>query len=201
MHDTCVHGEPGQRSQLCSSLPSRSWNSKTWARSDLDTQSQGDPGCTHTQGAAHPQLQRPMPTRKVSERERHSICTFLGWRSQAMDSLAVRDSWLLGKMVCMESLMVTQCCSGSAQRGFLKGEVRHCWAETPCAHALGRGLRMQFAPTVFSWEERSEQCTARGFLSHSLTQLAGRRLSRAESSGLSTVRAWAWEQKGLELSI
>ena len=47
-----------------------------------------------------------------------------------------------------------------------------------CPAQEGRGLRVRFAPTQCSWAERSERCTARGFLGLSPAQLAGQRLCR-----------------------
>ena len=53
-------------------------NPQAWTGSDLDTQNWGDPGYTLTQGAAHEQLQRQMPTRGVPERKQDSVCTWAG---------------------------------------------------------------------------------------------------------------------------
>ena len=39
--------------------------------------------------------------------------------------MTVRDFPLFGEVVCEESQTVTQCYSGSPQRNFLKGELRH----------------------------------------------------------------------------
>ena len=46
--------------------------------------------------------------------------------------MTVRDFWIFGEVVCEESRTMTQCCSGSAQRDFLKGELRHA-RKGPCA--------------------------------------------------------------------
>ena len=50
--------------------PPRTENPQTRARSNLDTQSWGDPGYRHTEQATHPQLQWQIPTKRVPERER-----------------------------------------------------------------------------------------------------------------------------------
>ena len=52
-----------------------------------------------------------------------------GGRSQL--AMNVRDSWLFGEVVCTESWTVTRCCNGSAQRDFLKVQLR-CGGQGPC---------------------------------------------------------------------
>ena len=154
-HGTCSSGDAGQRLQLRGSLPpSRAGNSQTWARSDLDTQSCRDPAYTHTQWAAHPQLQRQRPTRRVPETGILRAPVPGGDRLQPV--LTVRDFWLFGEVVCAESQTVTQCCSGNGWRDFLKREAKVYRAGNPCA-SKGKRLRVWFAPNDCSWAEKGAQ--------------------------------------------
>ena len=129
-----------------------------------------------------------MPTRRVPEREK-GILSAPGWGrgGRPWPAVTVRDSRLFREVMCMESRTVTQCCSGSAWRNILKVEQGRAGQGrcSICPASKGKGLWTWFAPTKCSGTERSERCTARGFLGPSPVQLAGLKLCRVEFRTLS----------------
>ena len=48
-----------------------------------------------------------------------------GGGGRLRSAVTVRAFWLFGEVVCVENQMVTQYCSGCAQKDFLKGELKH----------------------------------------------------------------------------
>ena len=68
-------------------------------------------------------------TKRVPERERGGFHLHLGQVSghRTWPAVTVKDFWLFGVVVCMESQIVIQCHSGSARRDFFKGELRLAW--------------------------------------------------------------------------
>ena len=105
---------------------------QTPARSDLDTQSWGDPDYTQTHIEQHTHSCNGKHQSGECQRERGiPSAPGLGGDSP-WSAMTVRDFWIFGEVVCEESRTMTQCCSGSAQRDFLKGELRHA-RKGPCA--------------------------------------------------------------------
>lgn len=149
-------------------------------RSDLNTES----------GTPRPHMHSEQHTRSRGGERQPAECRRgtppaprLGSRGRRRPAVTVRDRCRFGEVVCGGSWTGLL---GSARRDFFKGELRRA-GQGPmgsCPTGQGRGLRAWFAPTERSWAERSERCTARGFLGPSPAQTAGPRLLRAESSGL-----------------
>ena len=114
--------------------------------------------------------------------------------------MTVKDSWLFGDMLCMESWTITQCCSRSAQRNFfLKGKLRHAGqaphAQLPCQ----QGERMEGAVCSHSVKlGREIRQVHNKEISQPHPGAAGRAeaVQNREFRTLSALRAVGWELKG-----
>ena len=93
MRGTCNCRDTSQKSQLHSLLPFQGREPPDLGRSDLDTQSQGDPGYVHTVNST-PIAAVEMLTRRVPERG-VTVSAHGSGGGRPWPAVTMRDFWLL----------------------------------------------------------------------------------------------------------